>query len=193
MFTPRCHIRRRVNRWAILMNDMRLVVEPLIPALRRYARAQLRDRATADDLVQDCLERVITRWYQRRPDGNARAWIFTILHNLTINRLRQTRQRGPHAELEDVDEAQIAKPATQEAELHFQQVLRAVHSLPEEQRSVMLLVAVEDLSYADAARVLDIPVGTVMSRLHRARERLAYLMDTGATGVAQAVPLRRIK
>jgi RNA polymerase sigma factor (sigma-70 family) len=176
-----------------IMNDMRLVVEPLIPALRRYARAQVRDSAMADDLVQDCLERVITRWYQRKAGGDARAWIFTILHNLTLNRLRQTRRRGPHAELEDVDEAQIARPATQEEGLHFQQVLRALHSLPEEQRSVMLLVAVEDLSYADAARVLDIPVGTVMSRLHRARERLACLMDTGTTRVAQAVPLRRIK
>jgi RNA polymerase sigma factor (sigma-70 family) len=176
-----------------IMNDMRLVVEPLIPALRRYARAQVRDGAMADDLVQDCLERVITRWYQRKAGGDARAWIFAILHNLTLNRLRQTRRRGPHAELEDVDEAQIARPATQEEGLHFQQVLRALHALPEEQRSVMLLVAVEDLSYADAARVLDIPVGTVMSRLHRARERLACLMDAGTNGVAQAVLLRRIK
>ena len=67
---------------------MRLVVEPLIPALRRYARAQVRDAAMADDLVQDCLERVITRWYQRKAGGDARAWIFTILHNLTLNRLR---------------------------------------------------------------------------------------------------------
>jgi RNA polymerase sigma factor (sigma-70 family) len=175
------------------MNDMRLVVEPLIPALRRYARAQVRDAAMADDLVQDCLERVVTRWYQRKAGGDARAWIFTILHNLTLNRLRQTRRRGPHAELEDIGEARIAKPATQEEGLHLQQVLRALHALPEEQRSVMLLVAVEDLSYADAARVLDIPVGTVMSRLHRARERLACLMDAGTNGVAQAVPLRRIK
>ena len=73
------------------MKDMMLLVEPLIPALRRYARALLRDRSAADDLVQDCLEHAISRWHQRRPDGNARSWVFAILHNLASNQLRQIR------------------------------------------------------------------------------------------------------
>ncbi len=78
------------------MNEMLRVVEPLIPALRRYARALMHDVSAADDLVQDCLERGITRWHQRRADGDARAWLFTILHNLAMNRMRQTARRGQH-------------------------------------------------------------------------------------------------
>src|SRR5258707_5324281 len=84
------------------MNDMQRLIEQLIPPLRRYARALMKDRAAADDLVQDCLERAISRWHQRRADGNARTWIFTILHNLAINRFRQTVFRGKHLPLETV-------------------------------------------------------------------------------------------
>src|ERR1700734_1571966 len=96
------------------MKDMILLVEPLIPALRRYARALLREPSAADDLVQDCLERVISRWHQRRADGDARTWVFTILHNLAMNRLRQQSRRGQHVALEDADAAVLARPATQE-------------------------------------------------------------------------------
>lgn len=78
------------------MNDLVRLVEPLIPALRRYARSLLGEHAAADDLVQDTLERIITRWHQRRADGDARTWVFTILHRLAINRLRQNARRGPH-------------------------------------------------------------------------------------------------
>lgn len=77
-----------------MSDDMMRLVEPLIPALRRYARALLRDAVAADDLVQDCLERVIGRWHQHRADGNARTWVFTILHNLAVNRLKQSARRG---------------------------------------------------------------------------------------------------
>src|ERR1700709_7156 len=72
------------------MTDMMRLIEPLIPALRRYARALLRNPTDADDLVQDCLERAVSRWHQRRADGDARTWMFTILHNLAISRFRQT-------------------------------------------------------------------------------------------------------
>ena len=88
------------------MHDILAAVEPLIPALRRYARALLRDRTAADDLVHDCLERTISRWHQRRPETDARAWVFTILHNLAMNRLRQAARRGPHVELDDAAAAQ---------------------------------------------------------------------------------------
>jgi RNA polymerase sigma factor (sigma-70 family) len=179
------------------MKDMMQLVEPLIPVLRRYARSLLRDRAAADDLVQDCLERAITRWHQRRADGDARTWLFTILHNLAISRLRQTARRGAHVNLDDADESIGARPPNQEDGLHHRAVLSAIESLPEEQRSVLLLISVEDLSYADAARVLDIPVGTVMSRLSRAREKLSRVLVPDAAGSArnpvQAPILRRVK
>ncbi len=171
---------------------MRLV-EPLIPALRRYARALMRDRAAADDLVQDCLERTITRWHQRRPDGDAKAWVFTILHNLAINRMTQRARRGEHLSVDDVDESSFARAPGQEDGLRHRDVLAALDTLPPEQRSVLLLVSVEDLSYAEAARVLDIPIGTVMSRVARAREKLARALTNGDVDLPASAPrLRRV-
>jgi RNA polymerase sigma factor (sigma-70 family) len=177
------------------MNDMQRLIEPLIPSLRRYARALMKDRAAADDLVQDCLERAISRWHQRRADGNARTWIFTILHNLAISRFRQTVFRGKHLPLDAApDDAALGRPAAQEDQLTYAEVLDKVSQLPDEQRAVLLLVAVEDLSYAEAARVLDIPIGTVMSRLSRARERLLILMEGDDDRVVPLNPhLRRVK
>jgi RNA polymerase sigma-70 factor (ECF subfamily) len=176
------------------MKDMMFLVEPLIPALRRYARALVRDRSAADDLVQDCLERTISRWHQRRIGGDARTWIFTILHNLAINQLRQRTRRGWHVPIDDNADATLARPPAQEDGLRHRDLLNALGTLPEHQRSVLLLVSVEDLSYADAARVLDIPVGTVMSRLSRAREKLLQAMDGDRAGTStRTANLRRIK
>ena len=173
---------------------MMALVEPLIPALRRYARSLLRDREAADDLVQDCLERVISRWHQRRADGDARTWVFAILHNLAINQLKQRARRGVPLAVEEVDESVFATAPAQEDSLHVRAVLDALDSLPEDQRSVLLLVSVEDLSYAETAAVLDIPLGTVMSRLSRARHRLARLLEEGSSRPAVATPvLRRVK
>ena len=176
------------------MNDMMLLIEPLIPALRRYARSLLRDRAAADDLLQDCLERAITRWHQRRSEGDARTWLFTILHNLAINQFRQTATRGRHVSIDETNEDDFQEAAVQEQKLMYQDVLNKLARLPEDQRAVLLLVAVEDLSYADAAKVLDIPVGTVMSRLSRARERLQIEIEgTTAHSSDNVVPLRSEK
>lgn len=170
------------------------LVEPLIPSLRRYARSLLRDQSAADDLVQDCLERVISRWHQRRTDGNARTWVFTVLHNLAINRLKQTARRGVHVTVDDVDEAAFATAPAQEHRLHHGAVLDALSRLPEDQRSVLLLVSVEELSYAETASVLDIPIGTVMSRLSRARHRFAQILEEGPDRLATAgTVLRRVK
>ena len=176
------------------MSDMLLLIEPLIPALRRYARALLRDRAAADDLVQDCLERAISRWHLRRADGNVQGWLFAILHNLAINRMRQSRSRGRHIAIEDADESVLAHPPAQEDGLQHNDVMRALDRLPEEQRGVLLLVSVEDLTYAEAAAVLGIPIGTVMSRLARGREKLRGILEDG-TGevVGRGSYLRRVK
>lgn len=176
------------------MNDMERLIEPLIPSLRRYARALVRDRAVADDLVQDCLERAVGRWHQRRADGDARTWMFTILHNLAVSRFRQAAFRGKHVSLDDADDTALVGRASQEDQLICSDVLEKVAELPEEQRSVLMLIAVEDLSYGEAARVLDIPVGTVMSRLSRARERLSKLMEGGDGRVVPLNPhLRWVK
>jgi RNA polymerase sigma-70 factor, ECF subfamily len=153
------------------MKDMLLQVEPLIPALRRYARALVRNRAAADDLVQDCLERAVSRW-QQRGDGSVRGWLFAILHNLAVDQFRKIASRGRHVTIEEAGEGHFGEAASQEHRVMYQDVLNKLAKLPEEQRTVLLLVAVEDLSYADAAKVLRVPVGTVMSRLSRARERL---------------------
>jgi len=178
-------------------------LEPLIPALRRYARALLHNRWDADDLVQDCLERAISRWHQRRShedgkDGDGtdndqanstRAWVFAILHNLAMTRLRRAA-RHPHVPLDESDDAahvtayahaqERSQQNPQENHLHCQNVLTALARLPDEQRTLLLLIAVEDLTYAEAARVLDIPIGTVMSRLSRARERLHRMLSNTA-------------
>lgn len=175
------------------MNDMLQQIEPLIPALRRYARALTRNAATADDLVQDCLERAVSRWRQRR-DDDARPWLFAILHNLAVSQFRQQATRGTHVALEAASEHDVRQDAVQENKLIYQDVMDKLARLPEDQRAVLLLIAVEDLTYAEASKVLGVPIGTVMSRLSRARERLQQELQ-GSTKGTQAGPaqLRSVK
>jgi len=175
------------------MSDILQLVEPMIPALRRYARGLLKDATAADDLVQDCLERVIAHWHHRRND-DPRTWVFAILHNLAVNRLKQMSRRGEHLPFEKLDESAFARQPTQEDNLMRRDIIQALEQLPEEQRSVLLLVSVEDLSYSQAAAVLAIPIGTVMSRLSRARERLRQILENpGQTAQGPAAHLRRVK
>lgn len=159
------------------MQDAIGLIEPNIPALRRYAHALLRHDDDADDLVQDCLERAISRWGQRRAEGDVRTWLFSILHNLAVSRLRQVKRRGPNVALDHAPPFALASPPAQDDAVRHGELLRALARLSEDQRAVLLLVSVEDLSYADAAKVLAVPVGTVMSRLSRARETLRNLME----------------
>ena len=178
------------------MKDLIQKIEPLIPTFRRYARALLRDAELADDLVQDALERIVGRWSQRRDAGDTRQWAFAIVHNLAMDALRKRERRGPHVALEDVDERDMAVPGHQEDRLRHDEILRALDALPQEQRSVLLLVSIEDMSYAEAAQSLGIPVGTVMSRLSRGRERLQHALDGGLPARPSnvtATPLRRMK
>ncbi len=175
------------------MDDLLSEVEPMIPALRRYARGLLHDAGAADDLVQDCLERVIAHWHRRRND-DPRTWVFTILHNLAVNRLRQKARRGEHLSFDDINDSVLALKPPQEEVLAQRDVLAAVKLLPEEQRSVLLLVSVEDLSYAQVANVLSIPIGTVMSRLSRARERLRQILENPDRSAGRpGTYLRRVK
>ncbi|HSN33995.1 MAG TPA: sigma-70 family RNA polymerase sigma factor [Ideonella sp.] len=144
-----------------------------LPSLRRYARGLARERDGADDLVQDTLERAWAARWQRR--GDTRAWLFGIMHNLFVDRLRR-QQRSPEVgSLDETSERAVA--AAQTDRLELRDLERALARLPAEQREVLLLVGVESLAYAEVAAVVGVPVGTVMSRLSRARERLRQELE----------------
>lgn len=162
-----------------------------IPALRRYARALTGDGWAADDLVQDTLERACGRWQLWAAGSDLRAWLFTVMHNLFVDGARRaSRQQGQRVDVDDVAGELVAPAGATDQALDLQ---RCLLRLPEEQREVLLLVALQDLGYEDVARITGVPVGTVMSRLSRARSRLRELMDGRAPAPAAAAPLRRLK
>jgi len=164
------------NQVSSVLSDM----EACIPALRRYASSLLRSRQDADDLVHDCLVRALERLHTRREDVQIRVWLFAIMHNLFISQVRRAQVRRRVEPLGEHTELEAGLRASQEDRLHWRDLVRALNSLPEEQRSVVLLVTVEDLSYAEVAHALGIPIGTVMSRLARGRERLRQLVGNEA-------------
>jgi RNA polymerase sigma-70 factor, ECF subfamily len=158
------------------MPDRAALIEAQIPGLRRFAWALLRgDRERADDLVQDTLERALSRWHLQRPAGNLRGWVYTILYNRFLSDQLRLKRRGHHDTLTEATELP-GVDGGQDSALQHRDLLRAFSALPEEQRSVLQLIGVEDLSYEEAARVLGVPIGTVMSRLSRGRERLSHHM-----------------
>lgn len=153
-------------------------IEQHMPGLRRFARALVRgDSERADDLVQDSLERALSRWRLRRAEGDLRAWLYTILYNRFLSDQLRQKRRGVHDTLTEAIESELPQiRGGQDEALEHRDLLRAFAALPGEQRAVLFLVGVEDLSYEQAARVLGVPIGTVMSRLWRGRERLRQLM-----------------
>ena len=177
------------------MPDRAALIEAQIPGLRRFACALLRgDREGADDLVQDALERALSHWNLRRNRANLKSWLYTILYHRFLSNKDRMRRRGPHAELtEETDLPGV--DGGQHSVLEHRDLLRAFAALPAEQRAVLLLVGVEDISYQDAARVLGVPIGTVMSRLSRGRERLrrAIYGEFGQNSPSCNGPLRRVK
>ncbi len=148
-----------------------------IPRLRRYARAMLGNREAADDLVQDTLERAWVRLSQWRVGSDMRAWLFSIMHNLRVDQLRRPTVPTVSTHCMDEDELELPTRPAQTDELEVRDLESALSQLPDEQREVLLLVALEEMSYAEIATTLGIPVGTVMSRLSRGRERLRLVMD----------------
>ena len=154
------------------MNDAESIVE-LIPRLRRYARALAGDRTAADDLVQDTLERAWSKLHLYRRGTDLRAWLFTVMHNVYVNQRRAARPSTPF----DEDMPEFAQPARESDTLVLRDLDAAIRRLPPDQREVLLLVALEDMSYSEAARALEIPIGTVMSRLARAREKLRAMLS----------------
>lgn len=151
-------------------------VEACVPSLRRFARALTHEADRADDLVQDCLERAIRKKRLWQPTGSVRSWLFRILVNLHRNNLRRERRRPVLVPIDGL----MAEPqgdAAQPSRLALAETQRALRALPVEQREALLLVALEGLSYAEAAKVLGIPRGTLMSRIARARTTLRDMTE----------------
>ncbi|HLJ65608.1 MAG TPA: sigma-70 family RNA polymerase sigma factor [Stellaceae bacterium] len=140
-----------------------------IAALRRYARALQCDRVAAEDLVQECLARALSRGHLWREGSDLRAWLFTILHNIHVNDRRAART---HAIADDRAMGVRIAPPAQEARLELRDLERALSRLPVEQRQVLLLVAIEGMSYEEAAAAMGVPIGTIMSRVARGRDAL---------------------
>jgi RNA polymerase sigma-70 factor (ECF subfamily) len=157
------------------MSDFARLLQNEIPRLRRYARALTRDAARADDLVQSCLVRAIAKEHLWEPGTDLRAWLFTILHNQNVNDIRRSVREGVVVAVEDVAPVLTVAPRAG-ASLQLRDLERAMRLLPEEQRQVILLVGLEGMRYEEVAAVLDIPIGTVRSRLSRGREMLRRLM-----------------
>lgn len=160
--------------------DYDLIV-PYIPNLRRYARALVGDRDGADDLVQDTLERAVRKFHLWRP-GDLRAWLFSVMHNVFVNQLK-SRKIAPDVELDDT----LAAPVPGATGSDIIDLERGLLTLAPEQREVLLLIALEDMSYADVSRALGIPMGTVMSRLSRGRERLRKAINGEARSALRVV------
>ncbi len=158
-----------------------------IPRLRRYAIALMRDRTQADDLVNDVILRALDKLHLWREGTNMRTWLFTIMHNLHANEMRR---RSRMLDVVPLDAApQRAEAANQEAVVELSQLSDALGDLSGLHRQVLLLIGLEGMTYAEAAGVLDVPVGTVMSRLSRAREELRRRIDEGAS----TATIRRVK
>lgn len=171
--------------------DKRQAVIDEIPRLRRFARALSGDQALADDLVQDCLERALGRLHTWRENTNMRAWLFTILRNLYFNQLRSSARRPTETTFDEGPELTTGTAPTQEQGLVLRDLGTALELLPDQHREVILLIGLEGMNYKDTADILEVPVGTVMSRLSRGRATLKSLMDGGDRGGKPS--LRRVK
>jgi RNA polymerase sigma-70 factor (ECF subfamily) len=163
-----------------VLSEFRQRVEAAIPALRRYARALTRDSETADDIVQDTLVRAL-RSEHLFHDGDVRAWLYTILTNLNRNRLRSLARRPTLTPIKDSDAAMTGP------DLGSRDIARALDDLAEDQRAALLLVVLEGLTYREVAEIQGVPIGTVMSRLARARMQIKAYLD------GERPALRRVK
>jgi len=163
-------------------------IEAEIPRLRRYARALTHDAVIADDLVQDCLTRALGKLHLWQEGTDLRAWLFTILHNQYVNYIRRSAREGAAVRLTE-REPMLARAPQQGKRLELRDLERAFAKLPDAQRSVILLVALEGMRYDEVAAVLDVPVGTVRSRLSRGREALRRL--TGSVPDEEARPIMK--
>jgi len=157
-----------------------------VTSLRRYALVLVGDPSEADDLVQECLSRVLAQMRSWRPVRDLRAYLFTTLHNVFVDNSRRQKLRRTDVPLDQAI-ASLSLPANQLKRLEFRDLIIALGKLPAQQREVVLLIGLEGMSYIEASRVLAVPIGTVMSRLSRGREALRQLMSQGAVSKLRVV------
>src|SRR5215213_1026166 len=170
------------------MSDFDRLLEEQIPRLRRYARALTRDIERADDLVQDTLVRALVKQHLWQAGTNLRAWLFTLMHNQNINNARHSIREGWNIDVEAVSNV-LTATTDPTASRRLYELDRALSQLAQEQRQVILLVGLEEFSYEETSAILNVPVGTVRSRLSRGRDQLRRLMDmpSRAPAVTDAV------
>lgn len=168
--------------------DFRRRVAAELPMLRRFARALTGDPALADDLVQDCLERALAKSHLYDPARPLRAWLYAVLRNVHISGLRRSSRSRIVKTVDELTEDEGTVEPDQEQGLAVRTVTEALDRLSDQHREVIVLIGLEEMSYRDASDILGLPVGTVMSRLSRAREQMRLLLDE-----RRAVTLRRVK
>jgi RNA polymerase sigma-70 factor (ECF subfamily) len=164
-------------------------LEANIPTLRRYARRLTRDVASADDLVQNCLLRALTRSHLFEPGTDLRAWLFKMMHNVHINEVRRSIKHQAAVSLDDLTGFEPSVPASQEARVDFSDFMRMFEALPAGKRKTVMLVGWDGMSYEEAADALGVPAGTVRSRLSRARDQLRQNLGEGLPMARQDVAL----
>ena len=172
------------------MSDFNHLLEEQIPRLRRYARALTRNTERADDLVQDTLVRALVKQNLWQAGTNLRAWLFMLMHNQNVNNVRHSIREGQMVDIEAATNV-LAATTDPTASRQLHELDRALSRLSQEQRETILLVGLEEFSYAEAAAILNVPVGTVRSRLSRGRDHLRRLLDMPerAPAVAQTAGL----
>ncbi len=168
--------------------DFRSQLTDELPYLRRFARSLCGDAALADDLVQDCAERALTKVALYDPSRPLRAWLFAILRNLFISGLRTKARINDVKTIDELVGGEDAVQPEQETRMSLDLIARALDSLPAQQREVLVLVGIEEMSYRETSEIIGVPIGTVMSRLSRARTHLQSLLEDRGTPV-----LRRVK
>lgn len=158
-----------------------------VPVLRRYARALVHNTADADDLVQDCLVRALSRAHLFQPGTNMRAWLLSILHNIFLDGTRKAKRTREFSKALTLMEEGTVTRANQFHRMELREIDKALAALPAAQRSTLLLISLEGLNYAETAEVTGVPVGTVRSRLSRGRSALTVLVN----GVSSDRPASR--
>tara|TARA_R110000787_G_scaffold86057_5_gene183177 strand:- start:9249 stop:9794 length:546 start_codon:yes stop_codon:yes gene_type:complete len=162
-----------------MQNEVYEMIEEQLPSIRRYAHALERNPHAAEDLIQDCVERALSRQEQFQPGTNLRTWMFTIMHNLQCDRKRKDVRRGVHVPLEEWSDG-ASTNGDQLGSLEMRDFRRAFAKLDARDQQIMILIGMEGMAYEEAAEVLEIKVGTVKSRLFRARERLREIQTQAA-------------
>jgi RNA polymerase sigma-70 factor (ECF subfamily) len=163
------------------------MLEQEIPRMRRYARALLHDHVDAEDLVHDTVVRALSRAHLWRDGTNLRAWLFTILHNQYVDEVRKSSRMGRPVSIDKV--AVLGRPAPQLAAVELIELDRALGRLPRMQRTILMLSVLEGMNHEQVAKRYRIPVGTVRSRLSRARRRLRALLDDQAQAPGRRVSI----